>query len=303
MTNFPVYHLLTREADLLEAHAYDWQFQIPYANRLALKKFNWEGALVYDGAVYDHIGYRLRQATMRYAYGGKRALRFRFHLGNRFQARDNQGHPYPKPWRSLNLCRMFENKNVGDFGLVESMNFWLWNLVGVPAPSTHYVHLRVVDGAHESPAGPEGQYRGDFWRMYLALEDYDSLFVAAHQMPDGNLYKLRDATYDGYLLKRHQGRFAVSTDADFQNILHFLRPERTTAWLRSHVNYDSWYPYWTVEGSCSFGKRRWREEGVIMGPAPGGGALAEEFLEDFGQGRIREKIRPALAQGLRDDPF
>jgi hypothetical protein len=38
--------------------------------------FNWEGAAVYDGEVYDHVTYRLRGANGRY-HPGKRSFRIR----------------------------------------------------------------------------------------------------------------------------------------------------------------------------------------------------------------------------------
>ena len=90
------------------------------------------------------------------------------------------------------------------------MNQILWNLTGVPAPKTHWFHFRVVDGVEEAPAGPDGQYFGDFWGLNLALEDYDARFLKAHGLDDGNLYKLKDAVFDGNLLKRHQGRLATT---------------------------------------------------------------------------------------------
>ena len=53
----------------------------------ARSAFNWEGAFVYEGMVYDHINYRLRQSNDRYTGDGKRSMRFRFNDGNFFQAR------------------------------------------------------------------------------------------------------------------------------------------------------------------------------------------------------------------------
>ena len=190
--------------------------------------------------------YRLRQANDRYGASGKRAMRFRFRKGNYFRPRDPYGERYPTRWRTLNTGKMFDNKRVGNFGLTETLNNQLWNLVGVPAPFMHTIHFRVIDAAQEAPGGTNGQYLGDFWGMFLAVEDYDRRFLDAHGLEDASLYKLKDGIFNGNRVKRNQGQSAVTSDADFQNIRNNLRPERDDAWLRIHVNYDRWYRYHAV---------------------------------------------------------
>ncbi len=241
LTRLPVYMLLTRNSDLAHCIAYDSSLRIPKSNEGARDRFNWEGCFVYDGFVYDHIRYRLRQANDRYGTGGKRSMRFRFRKGNHLRARDRHGRRYPTRWRTLNSGKMFDNKRVGNFGLTEQLNNMLWNMVGVPSPFVHTFHFRVIDNRNES-----SQYSGDFWGMFLAFEDYDTRFLEAHELEDGTLYKLKDGRFNGDEIKRHQGRFAVSGDADFQNIRSNLRPQRTDAWLDAHVNYDRWYYYHTI---------------------------------------------------------
>ncbi|NQU24531.1 MAG: lamin tail domain-containing protein, partial [Candidatus Nealsonbacteria bacterium] len=246
LESLPVYTLITRDPDLDDCIGYSSADQIPSGNDGARRKFNWEGTFVYDGDVYDHILYRLRQRNDRYGLAGKRSMRFRFCKGNYLQAYDNFGNPYPELWRTLNTGKMFDNKDIGNFGLTETLNNNLWNLMGVPAPWMHTFHFRVVKGADEAPAGANGQYYGDFWGMYLAVEDYDTRFLDAHDMPDGNLYKLKDAIFDANRLKRHQGRDSVTTGADFQNIRNNLRPTQSDAWLNNHVNYEASYAYHAV---------------------------------------------------------
>ncbi len=250
LTSLPVYHLITRQGDLDHCIAFNGSFQIPKSNERARDKFNWEGAFVYEGIVYDHVRYRLRQANDRYGGAGKRSMRIRFNKGDYLRARDNWGRRFPERWRTLNTGKMFDNKRVGNFGLTEAMNAKLWNLVGVPAPHFYTYHFRVIQRAEEVPMS-NGQYLGDFWGMYSGIEDYDPRFLTAHGMEDGNLYKLKDGQFNGDDLRRNQGRFAVfeppnRADADFQNIRRNLRPERDDAWLDAHVNYSRWYPYHAV---------------------------------------------------------
>lgn len=246
MNSLPVYTLITRGRDLDQCNAYNSAYQIPKAKTEARSRFNWEGAFIYDGVVHDHIRYRLRQANDRYGGGGKRSMRFRFNRGHYLQAKDNYDRDYPVKWRTLNTGKMFDNKRVGNFGLTEGINTLLWNLLGVPSPYTHLFHFRAMTGPTEAPANPNGQYTGDFWGMHLAMEDYDARFLETHQLVDGNLYKLKDAIFDGNKIKRNQGRYAVTDDRDFQNIRQQLRPTRSVDWLRSHVNWDLWYRYHTV---------------------------------------------------------
>ncbi|MBN1443170.1 MAG: lamin tail domain-containing protein, partial [Planctomycetes bacterium] len=206
MNSLPVYHLITRAGDLRICIAYDGAYQIPKSNEAARDRFNWEGAFVYEGFVYDHTMYRLRQANDRYGGSGKRSIRFRFPRGNYLRARDQRGELYPTRWKTLNTGKMFDNKRVGNFGLTETLNHQLWNAVGVPAPWMHTFHFRVIDAPEEAPAGSGGQYYGDFWGMALATENYDERFLEAHGLEDANLYKLKDGIYDGNRVKRNQGR-------------------------------------------------------------------------------------------------
>ncbi len=248
MNSLPVYHLLTREPDLLYSHGYEKSDQIHPTEIEARRVFNWEGTLVYREQVYDHVRYRLRQNNDRYNadWGGKRSFRFRFHRADRFRPRDDRGQAYEVPWRSLNLSKMMDGKRNQTFGLPEAMNSWLWDLVDIPAPRTHYVQMRVIDQAEEAPDGPDGQYQGDFWGVFLAFEDFDSPFVKAHDLPDGNLYKLKSRVPDGNQVKRHQGMGSVSDDLDFQNIRMNLNPDRDAAWLSRYVDYNRWNHYHAV---------------------------------------------------------
>jgi hypothetical protein len=246
MGSLPVYMLMTRAEDMTQCVAYDKTLQIPKDLKDARKAFNWEGAFIYDDVVYDHIRYRLRGYNQRYQLRIKRNMRFRFNAGSYLQARDQKGRKYPTEWRSLNTAKMFGPRNEGNFGVTEALNNFLWNLVGVPAPSTHTIHFRVIDGPEEAPSTSLGQYEGDFWGMYLAMEDYDGRFLEAHDLPKANLYKLKDGELDGKEEQRYQAAGAVVNAEDYENIrddASGLRPARSEEWLRTYVDYPVWYRY------------------------------------------------------------
>ena len=254
MHRLPVYTLITRQSDYDHCVAYNGSYKISSGNDGARRKFNWIGTFVYDDEVYDHVSYRLRQRNDRYGLHGKRSWRFRFMKGRYLEARDNYGKKYPTKWRTLNVGKMFDNKDVGNFGLTESLNFHLWNLLGVPAPFPLTFHFRTVKGADEAPDWDNGQYYGDFQGMFLGMEDYDTRFLDAHGMPEGNLYKLKnfattilqDPSFDFNRFKRHQGRYSTIEPNDLKNIRANCSTARSDEWLVNHVSLPRWYPYHIV---------------------------------------------------------
>ena len=251
LTTLPVYFLITRPKDLLDCNGYDGlpqldQFNGSVANE-ARYVFNWPGAIVYDGEVYDHVRYRLRGANGRYQEG-KRNMRFKFNDGRHFQARDRSGKKYPQKWASLTTGKGSSNRLTLTWALNEVVNYFLWNKVGVPAPFAHYFHFRVVQGAEEIP----DPYRGDFWGLSWAQENYDVRFLDSHDLPKGNLYKLinaprsDDVLVDQQRQERYQAPFAVTNSADAFNIQQRLNATQTSSWLLAHVNYSNWFRYHAV---------------------------------------------------------
>ncbi|HWB02969.1 MAG TPA: lamin tail domain-containing protein [Verrucomicrobiales bacterium] len=247
LTALPVYTLLTTQTDYDRCVAYDGASQIPANNYDARSAENWPGTFVYNGKVHDNIRYRLRQRNARYAGGGKRSFHFSFNNGSLVQFHDQSGREYPTKWKALNTHRMVSSRGEANFGLYEAANSVLWNTTGTAAPFTHWIHLRVVKGAEEQPAGTNGQHLGDFWGLMLALEDYDVRFLEAHNLEEGNLYKLKTGGNDGLSIQRFQAQTAVSNASDFTTIINQLRSTQTDQWLRDHVDWNSWYHYHAIE--------------------------------------------------------
>ncbi|MDP6546263.1 MAG: lamin tail domain-containing protein, partial [Phycisphaerae bacterium] len=247
LTSLPVYSLIARGQDMVQMMAYDGSNQVPQTSDQAIRRaYNWQAAFVYDGVVYDHLDMRLRGANGRYYQAGKRSMRIKFKRGHYLQARDENGVEYPTKWRQLVVSKMFGNKNDANYGLSEAVNSEMWNLVGVPAPETHWFHFRVVDGAEEAPTGPNAQYYGDFWGMFMAFEPYDVRFLEAHDLPKGNLYKLTNRVSNGNLQQRYQAADAPSNAQDYNNIRSSLNSGRSEDWLHNNVNYDQWYLYHAI---------------------------------------------------------
>ena len=262
LTTIPVYTLITRPEDLYECNGYNTADQIDQGSTSSLmqdagRAYNWEGAFVYDGQVYDHIGYRLRGGNGRYNNGGagKRSMKFKFNRGNYFQARDIYGKKFPSKWQHLNTGKMFGNKIVWEYyrnypyGVNEVTNMMLFDIVNVPSPHTYWMHFRVIDGQDEAPTYSGGQYNGDFWGLYVAFENYDGAFLDRLGLPKGNLYKLSDKVYEGERQLRYQGPESVSDASDYENIRWNLNHEASADFIRNYLDCDEWYRYHTVAES------------------------------------------------------
>ncbi len=251
LTTIPVYHLLMRTQDYKSLMAYSGSEQFPNndsTNTLAARRYyNWEGALVYDGVVYDHMRVRLRGGNSRYGDfdgrfpRGKRHMKFKFNRGSYFQARDQEGKKYPVKWRIFNVNRMFGTKGGNNWGLPEEVTAILWRALGVPAQHSHWYHFRVIDHAEE-----HDQYDGDFHGLFLSQERYDVRFLETHELEKGNLYKLSDWLFDAERQRRYQALGMPTDGSEFDNIRWNLHGAQNTAWLRQHVNYEKWYHYSAV---------------------------------------------------------
>lgn len=240
------YHLITTR----EAHE-DSQF-IPDSSRFSGytgSEYLWNGALVYDGVVYDHIRYRARGGVWRYAMG-KNMWKFDFNRGHDFQARDDYGDTYDVPWTKLNLSAIISqgfSRHRGEQGLFESVGFKLFNLAGVAAPNTNYVSFRIIESADESGSD---QYSGDFQGLYLAVEQLNDNFLDQHGLPDGNLYKMENGTGVGGIGGElsNQGDYPEVNDSS--DLIAFKTTyesgPQTAEWWDQNLNLESYYSYRSI---------------------------------------------------------
>lgn len=238
--SIPVYHLITTH----ESHV--GSQYIPDSTERAYRgpEYQWEGTLVYDGEVYDHINFRARGGVWRYAMG-KNMWKFNFERGHAFQARDDYGNEYKTRWDKLNFSSLIQQGNFqhrGEQGLFESVGFELFNLAGTESPETHYVHFRIISHADERG---EDQYSGDFQGLYLAIEQPDGNFLDQHDLPDGNFYKIEGNRAESTV---NQGADQVddATDVNENFIRKFRRSEATVDWWREMVDLDRYYGYQAI---------------------------------------------------------
>ena len=238
MESVPVYHLISRKADVEQSTWFE---------RYRGSDYKWTGTIVHDGEVYDHIKYRARGGVWRYAMG-KNMWKFNFHAAHRLAHRDDYGREYEERWDKLNFSALIQQGNYwhrGEQGLFESAGFQLFNLLGVEAPLTNFAHFRIIDEAAET--GPS-QFDGDFWGLYLAIEQLDGRFLDQHDLPDGNLYKMEKegGTPTGTL--NNQGLTAVTDRSDLNAFLGTYNSTNTLSdqWWRDHLDLPRYYSYRSV---------------------------------------------------------
>jgi hypothetical protein len=235
LNSLPTYHLITTRSDHETAQRIPNSTQPGYTG----SDYLWQGALVYNGEIYDHINYRARGGVWRYSMG-KNMWKFDFHRGHYFQAVDDYGQPYEEKWKKLNFSAIIQQGNFnhrGEQGLFEAVGFKLFNLAGAEGPLTNYVHFRIIENANETGAN---QFSGDFQGLYLAIEQPDGQLLEQHGLPDGNFYKMEGGT--GEL--NNQGPTQPSNKADLNQFQStFLNTTPSIQWWRDNFDLDRYYSY------------------------------------------------------------
>ncbi len=233
LSRLPAIHLLARSNAVATATWFE---------RYPGDLYKWSGALVYDGKVYDHIHYRARGGVWRYSMV-KNMWKFDINRGHDFVMRDNWGRKFNTGWTKLNLGACIQQGNFnhrGEQGMFESVGFRLFQLAGMEAPNTTFTTFRVVDDAVETPAD---QYDGDFWGLYLAIEQEDGRFLEEHGLADGNFYKMENGT--GEL--NNTGPNGPTDKSDLNALLStYSNSGLPDLWWRTNLNLPTYFAYQAV---------------------------------------------------------
>jgi len=269
MRSVPIYHLISKKADV---EASTW------LEHYAGSDYKWYGTLVYDGKVYDHIRYRSRGGVWRYAMG-KNMWKFNFSRGHRFQARDNYGNKYKTKWDKLNFSACIQQGSFGqrgEHGMFEALSEKLFNMAGVPASTTNWLQFRIIDERYEdgtlnqahSPLTTRGtQYDGDFWGLYMTIEQLDGRFLDEHNLPDGNLYKMDPAYPNGCKLN-NQGPTGVSDKSDVLSFRADYQSASSANWWGSNVNLDAYYGLYAIYQAVWHGDITSKNHFFYLNPEP-----------------------------------
>jgi len=269
MNSLPVYHLISKKSDIENSTWYE---------KYGGDEYKWIGTLVYDGKVYDHITYRPRGGCWRFAMG-KNMWKFNFNRGHRFQARDDYGKKYKTEWDKLNLSACIQQGSFGqrgEQGMFEALSFKLFNMVGVPTAKTNWLHFRIIDERNEDgnlnashpPLTSGGtQYDGDFWGLYMTIEQMDGRFLDEHDLPDGNLYKM-DGAYPNGLKLNNQGPTAVTDNSDVISFRSSYQSASSADWWGSNVNLEAYYGLYAIYNAVHHGDITSKNHFFYQNPEP-----------------------------------
>jgi hypothetical protein len=253
MRRLPVYHMLMKKSDVW---ACTWPNQnltwptpnAPYYDSDDESNYPWAGTIVYGNDVYDNIHVKAKGGMWRYALG-KEHWHICFNRGHYFQAADDWGNKYSTQWHQMAL-RSTVNLNPqwrGEAEMFEAVTYEMLRAVGVPASYTHWAQFRIIEDASESGDTQynSGTHPGDFWGLYLAVEEVDSRFLKARNMQDGNIYQYGQAA-------KHvcaEGPNDGSDWSSFTTNFTFTTPPtpyQWDGWWRSNVDVNCYYSLRTI---------------------------------------------------------
>ena len=175
MNQLSAYHLVADAEDVTNSQ---------YVSAFEETRFN--GTMVYDGQVYDHIEFRIRGEFSTYVTG-KNKWKFFFNRGHEFQAHDNFGQPFEAGRRVLNFSAattpwMPQNRGMGGIG--EAIAYRLYDLAGIPSPDTNFVQFRVVDDAAEATDNQYEETFGDcIWRSSIPTASFSTSGICPAVQP------------------------------------------------------------------------------------------------------------------------
>lgn len=232
LDSIPPWHLIANETDVINS-----QYNSGYNDQ------RFFGTIVYDGKVYDHIQFKNRGLGSIYVSGKNKWALF-FNRARNIRVRDNWGHYYDQSWNSMSMdacaspwCAVHR----GVAGVEEALSYRIYELCGVPALRTHYIHWRVIDNAVE--ASPTSQYDGDFWGLYMGMEPTEGNFLDERNLPDGNVYDINGYGPD----KKHQSATQVSDNTDWSAFASGTTAAgQNEAWYRANLDLPAFYSFQAV---------------------------------------------------------
>ncbi len=248
LESIPVYHLVANGSDVNNCQ---WNG--------GSRNTQFEGSLIYDGKVYDHIKFNIRGQHSTYVTG-KNKWRFRLNRGHYFQARDNYGKKYASKWKDIKVnggTAPWTRPNRGMAGFDECGGYRLMELAGVPSSRTSYFHFRVIDDSSESNAS--NQYDGDFWGLYFSIEVPDGRFLDDRNLPDGNVYKLESPA-----VQDNQGENEPLGPADYDTLRGNLNTSKSQTWWRDNVDHVSYARYKAVAEALAHYDQRDENQGYYF---------------------------------------
>ena len=212
------------------------------------KCFDYEGqgTVVYNGIVYDHIGYRSRGKGSRHKRV-KKNIKIDLNAEHELKPVDDCFDEYDTARGKIALSGGWVNDANGH-GLTESLIYKLAELSGGFNKLVDYHQFRIIDGS------TEGGLDGDFWGLYMVIEDWGGDMLSEHKLPDGNIYGYKDwslshAGSDGPYGESNAAYQAWNTAmGDSKNGCSSCNvPINSQSFYEDNLNLDHYYSNWVME--------------------------------------------------------
>jgi len=231
LESMAVYHLISKESDVINC-----QWTGPSDG-----VYRYLGTWVYDGKVYDHMRYRIRgNASTRQV--GRNKWKINFPNTHPLKARDNYGLKYKVPLDKINVLpgsNPWWRNNASTEGTMfsESLGFRAYQISGGTGCNTHFFHFRVIDSDDEAPAD---QYGGDFWGIYIAIEQPEAEFLNERDLPDGNIYNVHGGSGSSL---RNQGATQVSNKSDLFTFQGLHNSGTSQAQWEANLDFEAYFAF------------------------------------------------------------
>jgi len=151
-----------------------------------------EGTLIYNGKVFDHINFRPRGKGSRLVRD-KPGIKLGLNKENPISLKSDCGESYDVKRDKLIFSGGWVN-DIASHGLTESLIYKLNELTGSLPRHTDYVQMRIVDNELET-----GNEKGDFFGLYILMEDYNGDYLAEHDFAEGNFWGTNRTTRNRFL--------------------------------------------------------------------------------------------------------
>lgn len=158
-----------------------------YSNHYQGQELLGRGTLVYKGKVFDHINFRPRGKGSR-TERTKPGIKIGLNKENPITFEDDCGKSYDEARTKVVLSGTWVN-DLASHGLTESIVYKVSELAGGLPRYTDYAQVYVIDNSVET-----GNAVGDFFGVFLILEDYNGDYLAEHEFAEGNFWNTNRAT-------------------------------------------------------------------------------------------------------------
>ncbi len=274
-----------------------------------------QGTVVYNGIVYDHIGYRSRGKGSRHRRI-KKNIKIDLNPEHELKPVNDCFKEYDVSRGKIALSGGWVN-DANSHGLTESLIYQIAELTGGVNKYVDYHQFRIIDRALE------GGLDGDFWGLYMVIEDWGGDLLSEHDLPDGNIYGYKDwslshAGSDGPFGASNAEYEAWNTamgdskDGRASSVI----PTNPQAFYENNLNLDHYFANWAMEelvanGETNYpGQHSYREyynpvtqkwtvqtgdfDETFGMPHPAGGAVAFPRSDSRVDRYIRGPLKPQL---------